>query len=135
ADAESYLVRHSVVDETRLAPGEHLLCRKDDVALDAAARDGAGELTALAHGELRADRPGRRAAGGDDSCDGNLAPELAPATGLRQHAFHRPQSSARSAAEVGLAQVLVLAQLRGGAFEDDAAGGEHVAAVGDRERD
>src|SRR3954465_7028017 len=109
ADPKRHLVRDSVGDEARLAACEHLLCSKDDVALDAAARDGAGELAALAHRELRPDRPRRRAAGGDDSGDGDLASELAPATGLRQHALHRPQSSARSATEVGLAQVFVLA--------------------------
>src|SRR4051812_33431071 len=46
-----------------------------------------------------------------------------------------PQSSARSAAEVGLAEVLVLSQLGGRPFEHHPAGREHVATVGDREGD
>src|SRR4051794_41391895 len=39
------------------------------------------------------------------------------------------------AAEVGLAEILVLAELGGRAGEDEPPGGQHVAAVCDRERD
>ena len=68
------------VSEARRPAGEHVLRGEDDVALDAAARDGAGELAAVADGELRADRPRRGTARRDDGRDRDLRPSLAPAS-------------------------------------------------------
>src|SRR5207253_2694247 len=66
-----------------------------DVRLDAAAGDGAGELAALAHDELRADGPRRGAPRGDDRRDGDLLPPGAPAVDIRQELFHPADASAR----------------------------------------
>src|SRR5436305_1377139 len=65
ADAEGHVVRDPVGDEPRPGAREHLLRGEDDVALDAAARDRAGELALLADRKLRAHGPRRGAASRD----------------------------------------------------------------------
>src|SRR5262249_3702462 len=91
ADAERHLVRDPVGDQPRLASAEYLLRGEDDVALHAAAGDGARELALLAHCELRADGPGSRAARRDDRRYRNAVAVLAPARGPLHDLLHRDQ--------------------------------------------
>src|SRR5439155_2645154 len=60
----------------------------DDVALDAAAGDGAADRAALRDGELRSHRPRRGAPGGDDGGNGDLLAALPPALDLVDDLFH-----------------------------------------------
>src|SRR5262249_41930002 len=77
-----------VGQQARRAALEDVLRGEDDVALDAAARHGAGELAALAHDELRPDRSRRGAPRRDDGGDGDLLTLLPPAVDLRQQLLH-----------------------------------------------
>ena len=88
ADPEGHIVGDPVGDEARAGSGEHLLRGEDDVALDAAAGNGAGKLALLAHGELGADRPRRRAARGDHGRESDPPSPLTPAPRLQQRFVH-----------------------------------------------
>jgi hypothetical protein len=98
ADSERHLVGDPVRDQPGLPSGEHFLCREDDVVLDAAVRDRTFDAAVLADEELRSDRTRRRAPRGDDG-------------GNRYLFVHATQSSWGLSPEVGLAQILVLAEL------------------------
>ena len=95
ADPERHLVGDPVGEQPRRTALEDLLRREDDVALDAAAGDGALEVTAVADVELRADRTRRRAARRHDGRDGDPAPDLAPEHGPLQRLVHPGQASGR----------------------------------------
>src|SRR5437016_3877181 len=89
ADLERHVVGDAVGQKPRRRPGQNVLRREHDVRLDAAPGDGAGELAALAHDELRADGARRRLARGDDRGDCDLLPAGAPAVDIGQELLHR----------------------------------------------
>ena len=92
-DAERHLVGDPVGDETGNAGLHHLLRGKDDVALDASVGDGALEAPVRAHDQLRPDRPGRGAPGGDHRCDDvGHRPKYA----LRRSSFSRSEAAGPS---------------------------------------
>src|SRR5207302_7858081 len=88
ADLQCHLVGDAVGDETRGSAPQHVLRGEHDVALDAAAGDGACELPALADGELRADGPRRCSAGRDDRGERDLLAARAPAIDVGQQLLH-----------------------------------------------
>ena len=89
ADRPGQIVGDAVREQTRRALVQHLACLHGDVALDAAARDGAGELATLRDGELGAERPRCRAARGHDGRDGDgLVAPVAPALDVAGDVLH-----------------------------------------------
>src|SRR6187431_1539423 len=88
ADAPGEVVLDAVREELRRAGREHLLGVLEDVALDAAAGDGAAHLPRLGDREARADGARRRATGRDDGGDDDLLAVLLPAVDLGKDLFH-----------------------------------------------
>src|SRR6266852_5247536 len=87
-DGEGVLVGDPVGDELRLARLEHAPGALVDVGLDAAARDRAGQLAALRHGQLGADRPRRGAPGRHHGRNRHLLAALPPAGDVGQDLLH-----------------------------------------------
>src|SRR6516164_9211782 len=80
----SLLVSDAEIEEARLAIGDRGKRLLDDRALDAAARDGADEVAGIVDRELRADRAGRGAPGGDDGRKRHALAGALPRLGLLQ---------------------------------------------------
>ena len=91
ADRPGLLVGDPVGQQPRRAVGEHLGRGDGDVALDAAAGDGAVELAALGDGELRADRPRGRAARGHDGRQRDAVAPRPPALDRLGELAHAPR--------------------------------------------
>ena len=89
ADAQRQVVGDSIGQQPWLAAGEHLARRFDDLALDAAARNRACELTCLRDDQLGSDGTRRRAASGDDARHRDAVTIGTPAFELREDLPHR----------------------------------------------
>lgn len=74
-DREGGLVAHPVRDRARDAVGQHLLARRDDLALDAPAGDRADDRGAV-EGHRGADRARRAPVDRDGGADGEAAPRV-----------------------------------------------------------
>ena len=87
-DRQREIVGDPVGEQPRLAAGEHLPGRLDDLALDATPRDGAGELAALRDDQLGTNGPRRRPPSGDHTCHRHAVAASAPALQLGQDFAH-----------------------------------------------
>ena len=87
-DLEGLLVGDPVLEQARLEPRQHLARLAEDIALDAAAGDRAGQLAALRHRELRSDRPRCTPPRGDDSGERHLLSAPVPALEILGELFH-----------------------------------------------
>ena len=85
AEAGRFLLGHAVGDERRLADPLALAHAVDQVVLDAAAGDRAGDLAVVAHRQQGAGRARRRAPGLDDGDEPDRAALATPVAGLREH--------------------------------------------------
>jgi hypothetical protein len=88
-DAEGHVIRDPERQQPRLPTAENLPRDAVDLVLDATARDRPRELPALRHGELRADRPRRRAPGRDHRRERDALSCGPPALDIGQYLTHR----------------------------------------------
>ena len=87
-DAERKVVRDPKCEQPRLATGEHLPCRLDDLAFDTTSGDGTCQLAGLRDDQLRSDWPRRRPAGRDHPGHRHAVPAGTPALQLGKNFAH-----------------------------------------------
>ena len=88
ADGQAELIRDPVARKSGRPPGERLPRQAIDLVFDAAARDGARELSAFRDAELRADGARRRAARRDNCREGDLLAAREPPAEVRRDFQH-----------------------------------------------